>query len=171
MSRRLKTEQPHQLKVFEQYFAMGDQRSFSKLSADTGVKLHTLRLWSSSFGWSQRIAERDSEVVRQASEKSMTDAVAQTELNLKMIRMAKMRLAKDISEGKAKGTIGDLPKLITLERELQSRPDPAAPSVQQPDHRGAVYILPDDGSGPRRYPTFVLPDNGSAVKLNPDDEN
>ena len=61
MPRLLKTEQPHHRKAFERYYALGDQRTYARLAAEIGVDVSTLKLWGRSFGWSQRIGERDAE--------------------------------------------------------------------------------------------------------------
>ena len=164
MSRLLKAEQPHQLKAFESYFALGEGRSFPRLAAETGINPHTLKLWSRSFHWRSRIAERDTEVVRQASERTMSDAVAETERNLKMVRMAKMRLIKDIAEGKAKGAFGDLVKLIQLERELLSRPDPMTPTDDETQRSSVVIYLPDNGRDSGIAARVALPDDGRGSK-------
>ena len=162
------TEREHHKKAFEVFFSLGDRRTYRAAASQLGVSVSTIKSWNRSFGWAQRISERDAEVVRQATERSMSDAVAETERNLKMIRAAKNKVMKDILEGKAKSASGDLAKFIQLEREIQGRPDPAAPVGGQPPNYNPVFILPDDHSFPFRSPVFVLPDNGSSRKVGDD---
>lgn len=148
MSRRLKAEHPHHLRAFEFYYSLGDKRCFPVVAHEMDVDPSTIKLWARSFNWKSRIAERESAVAHQAAQQVVSDMAAEIERNLKLIRVAKMRLAKDINEGKAKGSIGDLPKLIQLERELVSQPDPAdAGGGSQRGPRVIIYI-PFNGRGP-----------------------
>ncbi len=156
-------EQERHRKAFEVFFSLGDRRTYRMAADKLGVSASTIKLWSRTFGWSQRISERDAEIVRQVSEKSTSDSVADTERNLKMIRAAKNKVIKDILEGKTKSSVGELAKCIKLERELQSQPDPAAPPVSEQPRGQVIIYLPDNGLDPQsRPPVFALPDNGSS---------
>lgn len=157
------SEEERHKKAFEVFFALGDRRTYRAAATQLGVSVSALKSWNRTFGWTKRIAERDAEVVRQVTARSVSDAVTETERNLKMIRAAKNKVMKDILEGKAKSASGDLAKFIQLEREIQGRPDPTAPVGGQPAN-SPVMILPDDHSFTFRPPVFVLPDNGSAPK-------
>ena len=64
MSRLLKAEQPHHLRAFEFYNALGDKRSFALVAAEMGINVNTAKLWSRSFDWKRRIAERENRRVR-----------------------------------------------------------------------------------------------------------
>jgi hypothetical protein len=156
------TERDHHKKAFEVFFSLGDRRTYRAAATQLGVSVSSLKAWNRALGWAERISERDAEGVRQATARSMSDAVAETERNLKMIRAAKSKVMKDILEGKAKSASGDLAKFIQLEREIQGRPDPTASAGGQPANYNPVFILPDDHSYTFKPPVFALPDNGSA---------
>lgn len=50
--------------VFEIYYAMGDARSLKMLSDIVGVTNNNIELWSSTFGWVDRVQARDQELIR-----------------------------------------------------------------------------------------------------------
>jgi len=66
--------------AFEDYFSLGPGRSLDKLleqyrvqsgnkASTPTLRKATLAKWSSSFGWQQRVAERDAEIAQAAFEK------------------------------------------------------------------------------------------------------
>ena len=64
MADPLKNEQPHHLKAFEEFYALGDHRSYARLAEATGHDIETIRLWGRSFSWAKRVAEREAEEAR-----------------------------------------------------------------------------------------------------------
>ncbi len=122
-TRTLVKEQAHQEKAFEFYYAMGERRSYEKVSAKFGVALSTVKLWGKSFNWKERIRERDIQVAREMATRALSDEVSRRERSLQIVQMALVQLAKAIAEGKVKMTLGDLDKLIRLEAFLSDLPD------------------------------------------------
>jgi transposase-like protein len=123
----LQNEQEHHRLAFEQYYALGPKRSYQQVAQKLGVSASTVKLWSRTFGWRQRIGERDGDVARQVADRSAQAVLDDRERDLKIVRMAKMKLTKDIAEGKVKGKIPDLEMLIRLEDYLSgSQKDPLA---------------------------------------------
>ena len=114
-------EQEHHRLAFEQYYALGPKRTCQQVAQKLGVSASTVKLWSRTFGWRQRIAERDGEAARQVADRSAHVALDDRERDLKICRMAKMKLTKDIADGKVKGKIPDLEMLIRLEDYLSGR--------------------------------------------------
>jgi hypothetical protein len=129
------------------------------VAAEMDVNVNTAKLWSRSFGWKRRVSERDHEVIQQVRERTVSDAIAEIERNLKMIRAAKNKVMKDILEGKAKSTSGDLAKFIQLERELLRELDPTGSHGRDPHATpGVIIYVPDNGrsGGPGgRHPHAV----------------
>lgn len=54
--------------VFEIYYAMGDARSLRNLSDIVGTAYKTLETWSSVFKWQDRVAQRDTELIKRIQE-------------------------------------------------------------------------------------------------------
>ena len=80
----MKRETSRARQGFEDYFAMGATRSLPKLhkiyegtTQDTPTRsLDTLKIWSTSHNWPQRVKEREI-LVTEKTEKKVTDAVAE----------------------------------------------------------------------------------------------
>jgi transposase len=111
-------EQEHHRKAFEVYASQGHTRSYEKVAEALGVSVASIKQWGRTFGWRQRLQQRDAEAARQLSDRSIQSSLAERDRDLKIVRMAKMKLAKDITEGKVKGRIPDLEMLIRFEGEL-----------------------------------------------------
>ncbi len=122
-TRTLVKEQAHQEKAFEYYFALGEKRSYQKVSQQFGVSLSTVKLWGKSFRWKERIRERDVQVAREVATRTLNDEVSRRERSLQIVQLALVQLAKAIAEGKVKMTLGDVDKLIRLEAFLSDLPD------------------------------------------------
>lgn len=122
-TRTLIKEQAHQEKAFEYYFAMGEKRSYTKVSRKFGVSLSTVKLWGKSFRWKERIRERDVQVAREVATRALHDEASRRERSLQIVQLALVQLAKAIAEGKVKMTLADVDKLIRLEAFLSDLPD------------------------------------------------
>ncbi len=121
--RALVKEQPHQLKAFEYYYALGEKRTYQRVATRFGVSLNTAKLWGRSFRWKERIRQRDLEVAREVATRTLNDEVSRRERSLQIVQMALVQLAKAIAEGNVKMTMADLDKLIRLEAFLCDQPD------------------------------------------------
>jgi hypothetical protein len=121
--RLLIKEQPHQAKAFEYYCSLGEHRSYEKVAAEFGVAVSTVKLWGTSFGWKERIRDRDLEVAREVATRTLSGEVSRRERNTQIIQMAILQLAKSVAEGQIKMTLADLDKLIRLEAYLNDEPE------------------------------------------------
>jgi len=128
---QLTTEQEHQRKAFEVYLSLGEKRTYRSVATQLGVSASTVKLWSRSFRWTERIAERDAQVARELADRSLQSAVDETERNLKIVRVALMKLAKGIADGKVKMQLGDLDRLIRLETFLRDGTDGKSPRTAE----------------------------------------
>ena len=115
-------EQEHHKKAFEYYYTLGESRSLPKVAARLGVSLASVKLWSRSFDWHQRLNDRDAEVARAMASRALSDEVENRARNKQLVKMALLQLAKAIAEGKIKMTLADLDKLIRLEAFLNEKP-------------------------------------------------
>jgi len=123
MGQGLKKEGAKQQRAFESYYALGFGRSYGSVAKDLGVSLATVKLWGRSFGWQERVRERDLDVARAVADRTFKGETEEKGQQLQIVRMAMLHVAKAIAEGKVKVTIGDLDRLIRLERFLSDEPD------------------------------------------------
>jgi hypothetical protein len=145
-------------KAFEDYYAMGGRRKYQLLADKLGVSYSTVKNWSLSFGWKQRVAKRDAEAASQARDKSMFDAVEERARHRIVVRGVIAKLTKLIFEGNTK-LIKELEKCIKLLAYLDGQPDPGKPGrSNEPPSNVHIYI-PDNGRGPKPPPTDVGPPN------------
>ncbi len=119
---RLGTEQEHHKKAFEYYVALGEKRSFKLVAKQACVSLSTVKLWSRSFGWRQRIRERDAQIARRVADQTLQSDIDEQDRNKKIVRMALVRLAKAIADGKVRMQLSDLDRLIRLQSHLEGPP-------------------------------------------------
>lgn len=122
-TRLLAKEQPHHLRAFEHYYSLGEQRSYERVATELSVAPSTVKLWARSFGWRDRLRERDLEVAREVAGRTLTDEVSRRERSLQIVHLAMVQLAKAIAEGDVKMTLTDLDKLIRLEAFLCDEPE------------------------------------------------
>ena len=124
MSKRLLArEQAHHETAFEYYYALGEKRSYDKVTAEFSVSLSTVKLWGKSFRWKHRVKDRDIQIAREMASRTLGDEVNHRERNLQIVQMSLVRLAKAIVDGDVKMILGDLDKLIRLESFLRDEPD------------------------------------------------
>lgn len=143
-------------KAFEVYYALGGRRRYQMLADKLGVSYSTVKYWSLSFGWKQRVADRDAEVASLARDKSMTEGVEERVRDRKCVRAAITRIQRLILEGNTK-LVGELEKYFKILAQLDSQPDPTKPAgVNQNPSNVHIYI-PDNGRGPKPPPTDVGP--------------
>ena len=91
-SRLLVKEQPHQVKAFEYYYSLGEHRSYEKVATEFRVAVSTVKLWGTSFGWMERIRDRDLEVAREVATRTLGSEVSRRERNTQIIQMAILQL-------------------------------------------------------------------------------
>ena len=120
---RIQTEKEHNTQAFETYYALGPKRSHSAVAKKLGVSVSTIKNWSRSFRWRERIAERDTQVAKKVASRTLNTEVARTQRSLQIVQMSIVQLAKAVSQGKVKMTLADLDKLIRLEAFLSDQPD------------------------------------------------
>ena len=155
-------EQAHHIKAFEYYYSLGESRSLEQVAEELKVSLASVKLWSSSFGWLQRVQEREAEVARTLASKAISEAMANRARNKQLIRMALLQLAKALADGKIKMNLLDLVKLIQLEELLDEKiceqlqqDDPESNFLEQISRRrkllearrGDEKIIPNSGGG------------------------
>ena len=114
----LRQEREHQKRAFELYHAAGTKRSYAQVAQQMDVALSTVKVWAQSFGWSQRLREREAAAARKLADQALRPGQDEGDRNLRIVRAALVRLAKGIAEGKVRMQMGDLDRLIRLEEHL-----------------------------------------------------
>lgn len=112
-------EQKHHRQAFEMYVSLGAKRSYRRVAQQLGVSVSSVKAWARQGQWQQRLQEREAQIARETADRTMEAGVQENERNLKIVRMALLQLAKDISERKIKGQLSDVDRLIRLEEYLR----------------------------------------------------
>jgi hypothetical protein len=115
---RLRTEREHHKQAFEIYYGLGPKRTYQQVATQLGVSVSAVRLMARSFDWGQRLHDRDAQVTRGAADKAIRSGIDRRSRNLKIVEGGLLRLAKDIKEGRIKGQLSDVDRLIRLEEFL-----------------------------------------------------
>ena len=72
MARKIKGPETQQhMLAFEIYFGMGNTRTLACVAKEVGLSETTVRGWSRSFKWADRIEKRDTEVAEQVNKKAV----------------------------------------------------------------------------------------------------
>ena len=122
-TRLLKVEKEHHVQAFEVYHSLGPGRSHQAVAKQFGVSVGSVKNWSRSFRWQERIAQREMEITRTIASRNLTEEVTRRERNERIVTMAIVRLAKAIADGQVKMTLADLDRLIRLESYLHDGVD------------------------------------------------
>jgi transposase len=122
-ARLVQIEREHQSRAFEVYYELGPKRSHKAVAEQLGVSVASVKNWSRSFRWRERIAERDAKIARQLASRNFTDEVSRRERSVRIVELALIRLAKSISQGDVRMSLSDLDKLVRLEFFLRDEPD------------------------------------------------
>lgn len=111
------------VRAFEAYFELGPARSLTKLSQRLGVSRSALRDWSIAFGWQERINERERDVARVMASRSIRTEAEDRLKQRQIVQLALVTVARQLAEGRIRGTLADLDRLIRLERFLEGEAD------------------------------------------------
>ena len=127
-------ENPNHIKVFELYYTMGSDRSLGKLHQkypDITPTIDTLKNWSKTFNWQQRVEQRDIENSKALQDKlkpetnkiivnTKADYRAEIKQQLNILKAVLNQAIKDIKEGKFASIddIGDLKDVVNSYEKL-----------------------------------------------------
>ncbi len=109
---------PRHQQAFEIYWSLGQKRSYARVAKRVGVSTSTIKLWSKQQRWRQRILEREVQQSRQLADTVQSGPDPESDRNLKIVRVAILRIAKAIAEGRVRSTMGDLDRMVRLEERL-----------------------------------------------------
>lgn len=80
----IKHETARMAQAFEYYYSLGDDRSLGKAAVQFGVTETTIENWSTSFGWQERVQQRDIEVANTMHKKTVKE-IANSKANYRKI--------------------------------------------------------------------------------------
>lgn len=109
---------PRHQQAFEIYWSLGQKRSYGRVARRIGVSASTIKLWSRQQRWQQRILEREVQQSRQLANRVASGPNPDSDRNLKIVRVAILKIAKAIAEGRVRSTMGDLDRMVRLEERL-----------------------------------------------------
>ena len=113
------TDQPaRQQRALEVYWSLGPKRSYQRVAGQIGVSVSTIKSWARQHGWKEQIVEREVQAARQLSDSVQTGPDPDSVRNLKIVRVALMKVAKAVAEGSVRIQMGDLDRLMRLEERL-----------------------------------------------------
>jgi transposase len=69
-ARLVQIEQEHHSQAFEAYHQLGPKRSHKAVAEQLGVSVASVKNWSRSFRWQERIAERDAQIARKMASRN-----------------------------------------------------------------------------------------------------
>ena len=105
--------------AFEMYFAMGDSRSLAAVATETGKSITTISSWSRSFGWTERVEKRNSEVAEQINKKAVKQAATRKIEYLNTIHKGMKQFEDGLKDGTIKvKSVGDAEKLVNMYMKL-----------------------------------------------------
>lgn len=127
----IKSETPRHREAFEAYYAMGQERSHEKVATMFGVNSQSIKNWSESFGWKQRVKQRDLEVMSKISDTAVTDAVARKTQNLALLSQMKSQVVKLIKTKQIPlNSIRAIETIMKLEMELLKDSEPQIEKIK-----------------------------------------
>lgn len=104
--------------AFDFYRSLGPRRSYRKVAEQFDVSVSAVKLWAKKHNWQDRIREHDANEARHKADRILQSADDEIDRNLKIVRVALMKVAKAIAEGRVKIQMGDLDRLVRLEGYL-----------------------------------------------------
>ncbi len=173
----MKEKQKHR-EAFELYFAMGPGRSLTRLAAKLGVSESTVKMWSRVFRWAERIEERGRQAAASLVKQAGDTAEDELAKDKQIVRLGLAHVTKSLVEGRLKGNVSDIERMIRLKRELDADGRRGQDMVFQvtwpsavgpdPDAEGDVYGQGGaDGEPPGPGPPMLPRDDPPAPESDP----
>lgn len=116
--KRVRKETEAQKQAFDLYYGMGEKRSLEAVAAGCGRSTRTIGEWSRSFGWKDRVVQR--EIEDAANQGSVANSVIDAKAEYrKIIRALIAGFVKDYKAGKVRiKNITDFERVVKLDLML-----------------------------------------------------
>lgn len=118
----IKRGRAEQEEAFNRYYAMGKNRSLKKLAEEVGLSLMTMKRWSSSLGWSDRIRYKDAMLAGKIEAKIDEAIVKSAADKQKFIYDILTKAREDFNNGLLRvKTINDLEKIMRISNDMEQK--------------------------------------------------
>jgi hypothetical protein len=115
----VKNETVEMKQLFEIYYAMGDARSYRRLSEEQKVPESSIKRYSRSFNWSRRIEQRDLSVMDEVERRTHEAVVYGKSQYRQLIGTLTERFSTDVHNGKIRiNSVNQFVELVRLDLEL-----------------------------------------------------
>jgi transposase-like protein len=143
MARSLVQEKPHHTQAFELYYGLGAKRAYRAVAEHFGVSPSSVKAWARQGQWQERLQEREAEIARQSTAKTIETAVTDLAQLKKITRLGLMRVAKSLANGHdISKQIADLDRIVRLITYLDGGPKGPDPTSAE-DVRAFLDQVPD----------------------------
>lgn len=119
MVKIIKTETLEMREMFEYYYSLGKERSYTKVSEKFKVSETSVKRYAKSFTWVQRVEQRDLANATELERRTNEIVVNSKAMYREMIKRLTDQFAKDVADGKIKiRSTKAFVELVTLDLEL-----------------------------------------------------
>jgi hypothetical protein len=135
MAKTIKKETLRHMEAFEYFYSLGDSRSLRAVAEKFTISETSAKLWARSFGWDDRVTQRDIEAAKKLEKKTMTTVVNEKANYRKIIRAAVGDFVARLKEGQVKiETVAEFEKLVKLDLLLMGE------NTEKTEVTGAVNV-------------------------------
>ncbi len=107
-------ETSRHLEAFELYYALGDNRSYSKVAEKFGVSIGCISAWSKKYSWQRRVAERDNKMALRLQRETDKQILEDRKMYRKIIKASLQSYMDNLKVNKIK--INNIKDFYTLAR-------------------------------------------------------
>lgn len=116
-----KVETLEMREAFEYYYSLGSSRTLQAVAKKFNRHLATVKRWSISFNWQQRVEQRDKEVGKELEKRATEAAVASRQLYRETIRKMVDEFIRAVEAGKIRiRNIHEFEKIVRLDMDLMA---------------------------------------------------
>jgi len=105
--------------AFEYYYSLGEERSLQKTAEFTGKGFATIKRWSRSLNWTERVKQRDLELATKLEKKTNHTILTSKVEYRGAIRELVEQFKQDVADGVIKiKSVQDFEKIVRLDMDL-----------------------------------------------------
>jgi hypothetical protein len=105
--------------AFEYYYSLGEERSLQKTAEFTGKGFATIKRWSRSLNWTERVKQRDLELASKLEKKTNHTILTSKVEYRGAIRSLVEKFKEDVANGDIKiKSVQDFEKIVRLDMDL-----------------------------------------------------
>ena len=112
-----------QAKAYDLYYSMGKDRSYRKVAEKLGVSMQSVYIWSQSFRWKERIAQRDKliadKIIANTDEQITNDMIRSMMSYRQILKASIGDYVHKLKQGKIKiASTSDFIRLVELDMKM-----------------------------------------------------